>query len=237
MSVFQALAELETKNKAGALCTLILSKGSTPRHTGSKMLVYPDGSIIGTVGGGEMENRVIAEARKAILDGKPRLLEYQMTDPARGDPGVCGGQVEVFVEPVQPKPILVVIGTGHVGKAVAHLAHWLGFWVVANDDRPEFCTPQAVPDADEYIPTTNDRAAGTIGNHPLDLPGADHPGGECGCRGAAGAAGYPSRLYWRDRLATPLGDGPQAIARDGCSGRKTQASALADRPGIERRDA
>jgi len=62
--------------------------------------------------------------------------------------------VEVFVEPIQPKPILVVIGTGHVGKAVAHLAHWLGFWVVANDDRAEFCTPQAVPDADEFIPTS-----------------------------------------------------------------------------------
>lgn len=154
MSVFRALADLENTNKAGALCTLIRSKGSTPRHTGSKMLVYPDGSIVGTVGGGEMENRVIAEARKAILDGRPRLLEYQMTDPARGDPGVCGGQVEVFVEPLQPKPILVVVGTGHVGKAVAHLAHWLGFWVVANDDRPEFCTPQAVPDADEFIPTT-----------------------------------------------------------------------------------
>ncbi len=154
MSVFQALAELEKNNKAGALCTLIRSKGSTPRHTGSKMLVYQDGSIIGTVGGGEMENRVIAEARQAILDGRPRMLEYQMTDPKRGDPGVCGGQVEVFVEPLQPKPIVVVIGTGHVGKAVAHLAHWLGFWVVANDDRPEFCTPQAVPDADEFIPTT-----------------------------------------------------------------------------------
>ncbi len=154
MSLFQALAELESANKAGALCTLILSKGSTPRHTGSKMLVYPDGSIIGTVGGGEMENRVIAEARKAILDGKPRLLEYQMTDPQRGDPGVCGGQVEVFVEPIQPKPVLVVIGTGHVGKAVAHLGHWLGFWVVANDDRPEFCNAQAVPDADEFVATS-----------------------------------------------------------------------------------
>ena len=112
------------------MCTIDPQQGSTPRHTGSKMLVYPDGSIIGTVGGGEMENRVIAEARQAILDGKPRLLEYQMADPKRGDPGVCGGQVEVFVEPIQPKPILVVIGAGHVGKAVAHLAHWLGFWVV-----------------------------------------------------------------------------------------------------------
>ena len=83
---------------------------------------------------------------------RPRALEYQMSDPARGDPGVCGGQLEVFVEPIQPRPTLVVIGAGHVGKAVAHLAHWLGFWVVVSDDRPEFCTPETTPEADEYLP-------------------------------------------------------------------------------------
>ncbi len=152
MSIYDALARLERENGAGTLCTILRSRGSTPRHTGSKMLVYPDGSIIGTVGGGEMENRVIAEARQALLDGRPRILEYSMTDPQRGDPGVCGGQVEIFVEPLQPKPTVVVIGSGHVGKAVAHLAHWLGFYVAVSDDRPEFCTPQAVPDADQYIP-------------------------------------------------------------------------------------
>lgn len=154
MSLYQALVNLEANNQAGALCTIIQSQGSTPRHTGSKMLVYPDGRISGTVGGGELENRVIREAQSAILDGKPRRLEYNMSDPTRGDPGVCGGQVEVFVEPIQPKPTLVVIGSGHVGKAVAHLAHWLGFRVVVNDDRPEFCTSEAVPEADIYIPTT-----------------------------------------------------------------------------------
>jgi len=104
------------------------------------------------VGGGELENRVRKEALAAISDGKARLLEYQMTDPMRGDPGVCGGQVEVYVEPVRPKPILVVIGVGHVGKALAHLAHWLDYRVVVNDDRPDFCTPEFVPDADEYLP-------------------------------------------------------------------------------------
>jgi len=152
MSIYQALAELEQKNEAGALCTIVRSQGSTPRHETSKMVVYPDGSIVGTVGGGEMENRVIAEAQQAIVDGKARLLEYNMTDPARGDPGVCGGQVEIFVDPVRPKPTLVVVGSGHVGKAVAHLAHWLGFYVVVNDDRPNFCTPEAVPEADKYLP-------------------------------------------------------------------------------------
>lgn len=151
-SVYQALAELERRNVAGALCTIVRSHGSTPRHTGSKMLVFEDGSIAGSVGGGEVEYRVLNEALQAIKDGKPRLLEYNMTDPERGDPGVCGGQLEVFVEPILPKPTIVVVGVGHVGIAVAHLAKWLGFRVVVNDDRPGFCTPEVVPDADEYIP-------------------------------------------------------------------------------------
>ena len=150
--IYRAIAELEEKNEAGALCTVVRSRGSTPRHATSKMLVYTDGHILGTVGGGELESRVIAEAQKAILDGAPRLLEYSMTDPQRGDPGVCGGQVEVFVEPIMPKPVLVAIGSGHVGKAVAHLAKWLGFRVAVNDDRPEFCNLEAVPDGDEFYP-------------------------------------------------------------------------------------
>jgi xanthine dehydrogenase accessory factor len=118
------------------------------------MLVYPDGTFMGTVGGGEMENRVIAEAKAALQDGQPRMLHYNMTDPQRGDPGVCGGQVDVYVEPILPKPTLVVVGSGHVGRAVAHLAKWLGFRVVVNDDRPGFATPEAVPEADQFIPTT-----------------------------------------------------------------------------------
>jgi xanthine dehydrogenase accessory factor len=153
MTVFESLAELERKNLAGALCMVVRSKGSTPRHSGSKMLVYPDGSIVGTVGGGELENRVIREALESIGDGRPRILEYQMADPERGDPGVCGGQVEVYVEPIRPRPTIVVIGAGHVGKAVVFLAHWLGYYVVLNDDRPDFCSPEAVPYADEYIPS------------------------------------------------------------------------------------
>jgi xanthine dehydrogenase accessory factor len=152
MTLFQALVDLETNNGAGALCTIIRSKGSTPRHVTSKMLVYPDGHIIGTVGGGEVENRVIKEAIKAMDDKTTRLLAYNMANPERGDPGVCGGQVEIYVEPILPKPVLVVVGVGHVGKAVAHLAKWLGFIVIVTDDRPEFCNPQAVPEADEFYP-------------------------------------------------------------------------------------
>jgi xanthine dehydrogenase accessory factor len=152
MTIFQALVDLERNNGAGALCTIVRSRGSTPRHATSKMLVYPDGHILGTVGGGEVENRVIKEALNAIKDKTPRLLEYNMSDPERGDPGVCGGQLEIYVEPIIPKPTLVVVGVGHVGKAVAHLAKWLGFIVAVSDDRPDFCNSTTVPEADEYYP-------------------------------------------------------------------------------------
>jgi xanthine dehydrogenase accessory factor len=156
-SIYQSLSELEKNNGSAALCTVVKSEGSTPRHVGSKMLVYPDGHFIGTVGGGDLEHRVIDEAWMAISDGQPRHLHYNMADPSRGDVGVCGGQVEVFVEPILPAPLLVVIGAGHVGKAVVHLAKWLGYRVAVSDDRAEFCNPEITPSADAYYPVTMDK--------------------------------------------------------------------------------
>ena len=125
-SIYEALAAVEKNDESAALCTVIGSKGSTPRHVGSKMLVYPDGKFIGTVGGGDLEHRVLDEAWIALSDGQAKLLHYNMADPSRGDVGVCGGQVDVFVEPILPAPLVIVIGAGHVGKAVVHLAKWLG---------------------------------------------------------------------------------------------------------------
>lgn len=152
VDIFKALAEIEKNNESAALCTVVKSIGSTPRHVGSKMLVYPDGKFIGTVGGGDLEHRVLDEAWIAMGDGQSRLLSYTMADPSRGDPGVCGGTVEVFVEPILPPAMVVVIGAGHVGKAVVHLAKWLGFRVAVSDDRAEFCNPEAVQGADAYYP-------------------------------------------------------------------------------------
>jgi len=121
-NIYQALSELEKNNESAALCTVVHSEGSTPRHVGSKMLVYPSGKFIGTVGGGELESRVIKAALESLTRGQPQNLSYTMADPARGDPGVCGGTVEVFVEPILPSAMVVVIGGGHVGKAVVYLA-------------------------------------------------------------------------------------------------------------------
>jgi len=151
-NIYQALAELESNHGSAALCTVVKSEGSTPRHVGSKMLVYSDGKFIGTVGGGELESRVIKAALGTLDSGKAQNISYTMADPSRGDPGVCGGTVEVFVEPIHPSATIVVIGGGHVGKAVVHLAKWLGFRVAVSDDRTEFCNPESVPGADAYYP-------------------------------------------------------------------------------------
>ena len=149
MSIFERLVELEKKGEVAALATIIQTQGSVPRHSGSRMLIFPDGSIEGTIGGGEMEGHVVEEGLAALRDGKSRVRTYAFNGPGEGSVGVCGGEIEVFVEPIRTNPTLVVIGGGHVGVAVAHLADWLGFRIVVSDDRPEFASSDAVPEADE----------------------------------------------------------------------------------------
>jgi len=151
MTILQTLAELERKGEPVAVATVVRAHGSVPRHDGSKMLVRADGRIEGTIGGGDMESRVIREALAALADGETRMLSYAFRDVEKGDVGVCGGEVEVFVEPVLPRSQVIVAGGGHVGRAVAHLAHWLGFRVVVTDDRAEYASPESAPDADEHI--------------------------------------------------------------------------------------
>jgi xanthine dehydrogenase accessory factor len=94
----------------------------------------------------------VEEAMAALQDGRPRLLPYSLVDPQRGDPGLCGGEVEIYIEPYNPAPTVLVVGCGHVGRAVAYLAGWLGFRVAVSDDRIELATPETTPGADLYLP-------------------------------------------------------------------------------------
>lgn len=150
--IYRAIIDAQDAGETVALATVIRTRGAVPRRAGSRMLIYPDGRFLGTIGGGEMERRVLEDAKKAIETGESRVSSYDFVDPKAGDVGVCGGNMEVFLEPIMPEPTLVVIGCGHVGKAVARLAKWLGFRVVVTDDRPEYCNPNFIPDADVYLP-------------------------------------------------------------------------------------
>jgi xanthine dehydrogenase accessory factor len=149
------LSKLLAAQQAGdpvVLATVIKARGSVPRHSGSKMLVFADGRISGSIGGGEMESRVVAEALLALEDGRTRILPYSLIEPGKGDPGICGGEVEIYLEPYAPAATLLIIGCGHVGRAVAQLGQALGYRIVVNDDREALTTVENVPHADMHLP-------------------------------------------------------------------------------------
>lgn len=152
MEILDLLKDAVTKEQPVALCTVVNTNGAVPRHSGTKMIVYSDGRTVGTVGGGEVENLVREQALNAIKDGKTRFLNYDLMNVEKGDPGLCGGSLAIFVEPYLHPPTVVVVGAGHVGKAVVHLASWLGFRVIISDDRLELCSPEETPGADVYLP-------------------------------------------------------------------------------------
>ena len=133
------------------LATIVATRRSVPRHAGTKMLVYSERKQSGTIGGGELESRVIDDALEALRTGKTRLETYALVDPDRGDPGVCGGELTVYLEPYMPPHTVFVIGIGHVGAAVVDLAHWIGYRTIANDDRAERVSEEELPDADVRI--------------------------------------------------------------------------------------
>jgi xanthine dehydrogenase accessory factor len=145
------LAELAAALDAGrsaVTATVVDTAGSVPRRPGAKMLIHEDGSTSGTIGGGKVEALVVANALETITTRETHLTTYTLQEPLRGDPGVCGGTMTIALEPYMPPPTVLVIGAGHVGRAVVDLAHWLGYRTVAVDDRVDLVTSQALPNAD-----------------------------------------------------------------------------------------
>jgi xanthine dehydrogenase accessory factor len=134
------------------LATIVDTCRSVPRHAGSKMLVHEDGRRSGSIGGGAVETRVATAALAALADGQARLVHYDLLDPLNGEPGTCGGEMTVYLEPHLPTPTVLVIGCGTIGRAVVDLAHWLGFRVVASDDRDDMVTKELLPGADLLLP-------------------------------------------------------------------------------------
>ena len=152
-TLLQLAANFVDRGQPCALVTVIRTSGSVPRREGSKMLVGLNAELLaGTVGGGELESRALQAGASAIASGKASTLSVNLINPASGDAGVCGGTVELFIEPLMSAPTLLIIGAGHVGKALVHLAKWCGLRVVLMDDRTELCTAEAAPGADMYLP-------------------------------------------------------------------------------------
>ncbi len=150
--VFAAVADALERGEPAALVTIVSTVGSTPQRIGAKMLVFGDGRIIGTIGGGCYENDAFWKAREAITNRRPLLLHYELADDFVQETGlVCGGQMDVYIEPIEPSPELYVIGAGHVGYHLARLAHEVGFRVHVVDDREKFANRERFPSAEEVV--------------------------------------------------------------------------------------
>src|SRR5437773_10094142 len=150
--VFAAVAEALGRGEAAALVTVVSTRGSTPQRVGAKMLVFADGRIVGTIGGGCYENDAFWKAREAIANRKPLVLHYELSDDFAQETGlICGGQMDVYIEPIEPSPELYVIGAGHVGFHLARLAHEVGFRVHVVDDREKFANRERFPTATEVL--------------------------------------------------------------------------------------
>jgi len=151
--VFAALAAALEKGEPVALVTITGSTGSTPQRVGAKMLVYEDGRTVGTIGGGCYENEAFWKAREAIKSRKPLNMSFELNDDFAQETGlVCGGQMDVFIEPVEASPELYVFGAGHVGHFVGKMAHEVGFRVHVVDDREKFANAERFgPDIDVIV--------------------------------------------------------------------------------------
>lgn len=132
--------------------TVVRSQGSTPQRAGAKMLVFADGRTVGTIGGGCYENDAFWKAREAIVSGRSALLHYELNDDFAQENGlVCGGRMDVHIDPLAPSPRLYVIGAGHVGWHLARTAADAGFRLHVVDDREKFANRERFPAVDEVI--------------------------------------------------------------------------------------
>jgi xanthine dehydrogenase accessory factor len=150
MGIYEEICKLKREGKRAALTTIVNVSGSIPSVVAAKMLVREDGSILGTVGGGRMESEVREGAIEAMKDEKPKTMTFNMDQTPDDETGlVCGGSLEVFIEPLVPAPVLYIFGGGHVGLNLYKVAMLAGFEVVLADDRELYANRERFPDARE----------------------------------------------------------------------------------------
>lgn len=151
-TVFAAVLRALEQGDAAALVTIVATRGSTPQRVGAKMLVYADGQTVGTIGGGCYENDAAGKARTLIRTRQAQVVRYELNDEIAEEQGlICGGQMDVFIEPLDPSPHLYVVGAGHVSQHLAAIAHDVGFRVHVLDDRSKFANAARFPDAESIV--------------------------------------------------------------------------------------
>ena len=150
MDIFDELVRLRRLGQKCALATIVQVNGSIPSYESAKMLVREDGSLAGTIGGGCVEAEVWTAAREVIETERPRHLTFSLGQDAAYDNGlICGGQLNVFVEPVIPQPRALIFGAGHISKSLSKIATMAGFATSVIDNRETFANRERFPEAED----------------------------------------------------------------------------------------
>ena len=150
MDIYEELVRLRRLGQKCALATIVEKRGSIPSYESAKLLVREDGSMAGTIGGGCVEAEVWTAAREVLETEKPRHLSFNLGQDAAYDNGlICGGQLDVFVEPVLPAPAAFIFGAGHISKSLAQVAALAGFATIVVDNRDTFANRERFPEASE----------------------------------------------------------------------------------------
>ena len=150
--IYQEIVRVREEGQEAALVTIVSATGSTPREEGAKMLVKPDGAILGTIGGGSLEAQVIKEAVGVIKQGKPKHSHFTLSDKEASEVGmICGGDVEVFIEPILTTPTLYIFGGGHISLPLSQMGKLLGFKIAVIDDRNDFANTERFPQAEMVL--------------------------------------------------------------------------------------
>jgi xanthine dehydrogenase accessory factor len=149
VDIYEEIVRLKKEGRPSVLATIVQCVGSSPQKEGAKMLVRDDGSIAGTLGGGCLEAEVIQASLMAMKTGLPGTVPFQLTEDHGGL--VCGGKVLVYIEPVVPDTSLIILGAGHVGRALSAAARFIGFRVTVVDNREEYANRENIPDAHEIM--------------------------------------------------------------------------------------
>lgn len=152
MDIYEEIVALERSGRRGALATIVNVRGSIPSFKSAKMLVRDDGSILGTVGGGCVEAEVWQAARDVMTSERARTLTFDLNQDPKYDTGlVCGGTLEIFIEPILPAPLLYIFGAGHVSLALFKAATGAGFDVIVADDREAYANAERFPGARQIL--------------------------------------------------------------------------------------
>ena len=149
MDLYDEIVRLRSLGQKCAVATIVQVNGSIPSFESAKILVREDGSFMGTVGGGCVEAEVWNAAREVIETEKPRHLSFSLGQDAAYDEGlICGGQLNIFVEPVIPQPRAFIFGGGHVSKGISKIATLAGFSTSIVDNREAFANKERFPEAE-----------------------------------------------------------------------------------------